>query len=141
VPFDQAAVLQPADGVGDRSRVDHQAFAHLTHGHGPAPGEREQPERLVRGEGQAVGLQGGLDPGQQQLLDAHHGGDRRHVVGVRGPPDAPLAMGLGNGVERIGHPPTVREDALGGEGHANPCNRAFLQVISCFSLTRPGLLL
>jgi len=113
VPFDQPALLQPADGIGDRGRMNHQAYAHLAHRHGSAPGEGEQPERLVRGEGQAVGLQDGLDPGQQQLLDPHDGGDGRHVVGVRGPPDAPLAVGFGDGVERvwIGHAPTVRDAA------------------------------
>jgi hypothetical protein len=57
--------------------------------------------------------QGGLDPGQQQLLDPHDRGDGRHVVGVLGPPDAPLAVGFGNGVERvwIGPSPTVRDTA------------------------------
>ncbi len=55
----------------------------------------------------------GLDPGQQQLLHAHDGSDGRHVIGVRGPSDAPLAVGFGNGVERvwIGHSPTVRPGA------------------------------
>jgi hypothetical protein len=56
VPLDQPALLQAADRVGDRGRVDHQALAHLAHRHGPAPGEGQQPERLVRGEGQVVGL-------------------------------------------------------------------------------------
>jgi hypothetical protein len=111
MPFDQPALLQPPDGVGDRGRMDHQALAHLAHGHGSAPGEGEQAERLVRGEGQAEGLQGGLDPSQQQLLDPHDRGDGRHVVGVLGPPDAPLAVGFGNGVEGVwvGHSPTVRD--------------------------------
>jgi hypothetical protein len=114
VPFDQPALFQPADGVGDRGRVDHQAYAHLAHGHGSAPGEGEQAERLVGGEGQVVGLQGGLDPGQQQLLDPHDRRDGGHVVGVRRPAQAPLAMSFGNGVERswIGHAPTVRDTAV-----------------------------
>jgi hypothetical protein len=114
MPFDQPALFQPADGVGDRGRVDHEALAHLAHGHRPAPGEGEQAKRLISGESQAVRLQDGLDPGQQQLLHPHDGGDGRHVVGVRGPPDAPLAVGLGNGIERvwIGHAPTVRDTAL-----------------------------
>jgi hypothetical protein len=112
VPLDQPALLQPADRVGHRGRVDHQALAHPAHRHGPAPGEGQQPERLVRGEGQPVGLQGGLDPGQQQLLDPHDRGHGGHVVGVLRPPRAPLAVRLGNGVERvgIGHSPTVRLD-------------------------------
>jgi len=141
VPFDQPALFQPADGVGDRGRVDHQAYAHLAHGHGSAPGEGEQPERLVRGEGQAVGLQDGLDPGQQQLLDPHDGGDGRHVVGVRGPPDAPLAVGFGNGVERlwIGHAPTVRDTA--GRLRGSPTRRQagrFRSFSQVSPLTRPG---
>jgi hypothetical protein len=123
MPFDQPALFQPADGVGDRGRVDHQALAHLAHRHGPAPGEGEQAERLVGGEGQPVRGEDGLDPGQQQLLHPHDGGDGRHVVGVRGPPDAPLAVGFGNGVERvwIGHSPTVRDSGLRLRGaHSGP---------------------
>jgi len=127
MPFDQPALLQPPDGVGDRGRMDHQALAHLAHGHGSAPGEGEQAERLVRGEGQAEGLQGGLDSGQQQLLDPHDRGDGRHVVGVLGPPDAPLAVGFGNGVERlwVGHAPTVRDTSSRPRG---ACFRRFSLV-------------
>jgi hypothetical protein len=39
------------------------------------------------------------------------------VVGVRAPPDAPLAVSFGNGVERlwIEHSPTVRDTAAAYE--------------------------
>jgi hypothetical protein len=109
MPLDQPALFEPADDVGDRRRMDHQPHPHRPHRHRPAPGEGEQAQRLEGGEGQAMRLEDGLDPGQQQLLHAHHGGDGRHLVGVLRPPDVPLTAGFGDGVERVwlGHLPTV----------------------------------
>jgi Phosphodiester glycosidase/Bacterial Ig-like domain (group 2) len=61
LPPDEAALLKLADGVGDRGGVDHEPHAHLAHGQGTRPGEGEQPEGLVGGEGQAVRLERVLD--------------------------------------------------------------------------------
>jgi len=81
--------------------VDHEALAHLAHGQGSAAGEGEQPERLVGGEGQAVGLERVLDAAEQELLHPHDRGDGGHVVGVLWPAGAPLAVRFGDRIERI----------------------------------------
>ena len=99
------ALFQPGDGVGDGGGVDHQALAHLAHGQGAGSGEGEQPQCLIGGEGQPVWLERVLDPGEQELVDAHDRGDGGHVVGVFWPAGTPLAAGFGQGIEgvRVGH--------------------------------------
>ena len=71
----------------------------------PARAEGEQPQRLVQGEGQPVGLEHVIDPREQELLHAHHGRDGGHVIGVLRPAGAPLPVGFRDGVEGqvVGH--------------------------------------
>ena len=40
-----------------------------------------------------------LDPAKRQLPDAHHGRDRRHLIGDSEPADFPLAAGFDDGIE------------------------------------------
>jgi hypothetical protein len=94
--------------------VHHQAFAHLPHRKRAVPGEGKQPQRLVGGERQAVGLEDVLDPAEQQLLDAHHRRDGRHVVGMAWPAGGPLPVRLSDRIE-INHAQTVRQCAGAGE--------------------------
>jgi AcrR family transcriptional regulator len=101
VALDEAAFLQPSDGIGHGRRVHHQADAHLAHGQRAPAAEREELERFVGGERQAVRLERILDPSQQQLLHAHHGRDGGHVIGVLRPARVPLTVCLGDRVEGL----------------------------------------
>lgn len=64
------------------------------------PGEREQTEQLEARERQIVRAQGSLDTGQQNLMGAHHRGDRDHSVGDVTPSGrGPVVLRLGDGIE------------------------------------------
>jgi hypothetical protein len=109
LPPDQAPLLELADGVGDRGGVDHEPCAHLPHGQRAGPGEGEQPQCFIGGEGQRIRFERILDAGEQELLHAHDRGDGGHAVRLLGPPRRPLAERLGDGIEGlgIGHALTV----------------------------------
>jgi hypothetical protein len=77
--------------------------AHPGHRHRARRGERQQPQHLVPGEGQAERPQDGVDPLEQELLHADDGRHHRHPVG-RGLPAVgdPLPVRLADGVALAG---------------------------------------
>jgi hypothetical protein len=54
-----------------------------------------------------MGLEHVLDPAEQQLLDAHHRRDGRHMVGMVWPAHGPLPVCLSYRIE-VNHEQTVR---------------------------------
>ena len=120
-PADQTVAFEPVDDAGDAGRMDHQAVAHLPHRQRTAPGEQQQHQNLVAGEGQAKRTEGAVDLGQHQLLGAHDGGGRGHGPAFL-PPVVPMTAGLLDRIEgQGGVPASGHATILGGPIVGCPC--------------------
>ena len=109
---DQALSLEAVDSVGDAGCVDLQALPDLAQRQGARGREREEHHHFVAGEGQPERAQLRIGPGQEDLLQAHDGGDGGHGRCLRSPSVCgPLPVRLGDGVERqaasLGHGGTL----------------------------------
>ncbi len=85
-PPDQARGFQPVHGAGQGGGMNLQALAGVAHWQRSARGEPQQGEHLEAREGQPMRLEDRVGTLQEDRGGAHHGGNRRHGVGLLAPP-------------------------------------------------------
>ena len=82
----EAVGLEPVDDVGHARGVELEPLTHRAHRQPAAAGEREQHQRLVARERQAVRAQRAVHRREEDLLHPHHARDGRHRPRGADPP-------------------------------------------------------